>query len=1110
MSAEREAARIAQRRAADPARSVWVAANAGSGKTTVLTERVARLLLEGARPSAILCLTFTKAAAAEMRARLFRLLGAWAMQPEADLRATLERLTGAPFAGDLAPARRLFAAALETPGGLRIETIHAFCDGVLRRFPLEAGAPPGFRTMEEGEKNQEIAALLDRMAAEGGRARKALEAVAALASEAAIADLAAEIARAPGRYPLPFAPEAISAAFGVPHPPDPATARRAAFAALDLAALARAIVGWEQGTAKEAERAGALAAAREEAPEALAAALVAVLLTAKGAPLAKLSTKSSLAAEPDLDALAARLAETAQLIADAEKAVAAADRAIRLHGFAAEFLPRWEARKAALGALDFGDLIGRTRALLTGSEAAAWALWRLDGGIDHILIDEAQDTSPEQWEVIGAIADELRAGEGARAGRTVFVVGDEKQSIYSFQGADADTFAGMRARWAAGVDDVPILHSFRSAPAILKAVDAVFAGEGARGLTRAGAPTEHHAFFDDRAGRVELWPLTPPDPTAEEPEPWAPVDLPAKRDPRVKLAEAVAARIAVMIGRERLPGGGRLVRAGDVIVLLRNRAPMMGPLVAGLKKAGVPVAGADRLALTEELAVRDLFALARAALSPWDDLSLACVLRSPLCAVTEDGLFALAHGRKGSLRRALMDAEARWPAEAALIRAAEGWAAGFGPFDFFSHALGPMAGGGPTGRARLLGRLGRAAEDPLDELLARALAFEAEHPPSLEGFLAWLASGEAEANRRADESAGEVRVMTAHGAKGLQAPVVILADTTRKPDSRADPTADLEGLGIWRGAAGEAPGLLARLREEEKARQAEEERRLLYVGMTRAEDWLIVAGAGEDEPKAIDGTWYDLVRTGFAALPMAPGPEGALVWEDAGAAKTGEAEAPAAEAEAPSLAPLPPEPAAPRRVAAGALLPHAAFGGAGLGAERAKLRGTAVHLALEEGIEAPEALLRRVPGLAAAGFDDAALGAMVAEAKRARALPEAAAFFGEGSRAEAPVSARLGGLRVSGRIDRLLIAPDRVAILDFKTDAAPPPGSESAPPPYLAQLAAYRAALAGLYPGRRIEAWLLWTAAPRLDRLPEAALDAALAAGLGAVPGAATAVTASS
>ncbi|SEA79299.1 double-strand break repair helicase AddA [Rubrimonas cliftonensis] len=1159
-----ERASAAQRRAADPHASVWTSANAGSGKTRVLTDRVARLLLAGARPERILCLTYTRAAAAEMADRLSRTLGAWALADAATLRREMRALAGPEAALDdatLARARTLFAQALETPGGLKLQTIHAFCDGVLRRFPLEAGVSPAFTVLDDAARDAAASRARDRAATEDPGA---FDAAAAHVGDESLESLCAEILHGRDLWAGRPTPARLAAAFGLGEAAladDPLGALWDGFARADLRRAAVALAassrndGWIGAPLAEA-----LAAA---GPEESGAALARALRTDGGAGALrnfdKVPTAALVKREPWIRPLLARLADHADPLLRRAEAIAAANHAIALSRFAAAFLDAFALEKRALGALDFDDLVERAAALLTDPVAGAWARYRLDGGVDHILVDEAQDTAPRQWDVICALAEAFfeeqppedadGRGPGAAAGptpRSLFVVGDEKQSIYSFQGADVALFGAKREEIDARLREggralvrTPLEWSFRSAPAILKAVDLTF------GIAREGMTSTDddilHAAVRPLVGRVDLWPLVPKPDDAPE-TPWdEPLDAPAPGNPRLLLARALAAEIRRWLDEgETLPGGDRAVRPGDVMVLVRRRDILAAELVRRLKTLGVPVAGADRLALGEALAAKDLLALARFALTPDDDLTLATVLRSPLFGMAAEALERLAlgrtnAGRPGSLWAALRAAPEHAATTAALI-AAMGRADYARPFEFFDAALGADA----AGRRRMAARLGPEAEDAIDELLARALAYEIEAVPTLEGFVDWLGRSAVTVKREMDkgdpDGPGAVRVMTVHAAKGLEAPVVILPDCGPRAAPRgkavarvAEPGAnDRSRLPAWR-----LPGARAAALEEAKAAAAlaerDEARRLLYVAMTRAERWLIVCGAGEEKPPKGEiprESWRSLVAKGLesggTALPAAAPPplreligDEILRMQDAGA----QAPAPLRPGPGPALsrppwiaAPPPPAPRAPTRFRASDL----GGGGAKPAPDLAPLEapagpvetppardaaaalawGVAVHALLELLPDAPpeergalaEAILRR----AAPAADASARAAMRAEAEAVMALPELAGAFAPEATAEATLSVALPGLGVvSGRIDRLAVDAETALAVDFKTDAAPPPGA--APEPYLRQLAAYRAGLRLIYPDRVARAALVWTRIGRVDALDDAALDAALA-----------------
>ena len=739
-----------QKRASDPQVSAWVSAHAGSGKTHVLTQRVVRLLLAGVAPSRLICLTFTKVAAANMSARVFGMLAGWTLDDDESLRAKI-RATGAEPPEDLNVARKLFAAAVETPGGLKIQTIHAFCERVLHLFPFEANVPAEFRAAEDLERAELLAlarrqafsaaaedpllgAALARVAeetSEGG-----FEAIlnAALAQRAALENVEALITRLPE-------------ALGLSPGDDAASVRRAMIEdGIHWSEWPELATIFAQGSSTDQKqgRLMSLAASRAPDDECLAS-YAAVFLTKDMAARASVATKKVEAIAPGLPAQLLAEAQRLAGLADKLRAIEARDRTAALLRLAAACFANYEALKRTRGVLDFDDMIERTRALLTRDGGAAWALYKLDRGVDHILVDEAQDTSEAQWAILEALAAEFMAGAGARAQkRTFFAVGDEKQSIFSFQGASPQSFDRMRdllGRRISGAgqpfDPVPLDLSFRSARNILDAVDLVFRQpEALRGLQAdlSEPPPTHNALKHDIPGMVEIWaPIAgskAPDPTE-----WTlPLDLPRETSPPAELAERIARKIRSFIlpaSRERThdskSGALRAIRPGDVMILVRRRDAFFEAMVRALKSAGVPVAGADRLEIATHIAVMDLLAAARAALIPEDDYSLACVLKSPLVGLDDDDLIALAPHRPGSLDAALSASLADDHTQAARkIARWRDWAGRTSPFEFFSRLLGPDGG-----RRAFLARLGAEAGDALDEFMALALEHERGEAPSL-------------------------------------------------------------------------------------------------------------------------------------------------------------------------------------------------------------------------------------------------------------------------------------------------------------------------------------------------------------------------------------------
>ncbi|WP_234455196.1 double-strand break repair helicase AddA [Thermohalobaculum xanthum] len=1149
---------LAQRQAADPMVSAWVGANAGSGKTRVLTQRVARLLLAGARPERILCLTYTRAAAAEMQNRLFGMLGGWAMAPDTELGADLAALEGAaqPITDParLARARTLFAAALETPGGLRIQTIHAFCDALLRRFPLEAGISPRFEVLDDRQKALMTDAILAELAAEAESAGGGpFDRIAARLNEGGITALTeAVLARREDFPAVPVGPR-IAAHLGEDAALGPEAAARTALDALDWDALgAHADLQRRVGRATGARVAEAIETAltlRATDPTDAAGALLGAYLKQDGEPRSRhnFPVSAVLAADPGAGELTDEMLAWAAGAADAMRRAEAAARAADLDAFARAFLERYDAAKAARGLLDFDDLVGRARDLVARSDLAAWTLYKLDRGIDHILVDEAQDTAPAQWDVIRAVTQEFFSGEDEGRARSLFVVGDEKQSIYSFQGAEPRAFGSTRDELAAWLDAMgrslarpALTTSFRSAPGILDFVDAVFAGEAAEGLTVDGTSVEHSAHRAGDAARIDLWPLVEPAGAEDDGEWWRPVDQPPPGAPKLRLARMLATEIARMLASDSLPPRAnrpaRRVRPGDILVLVARRDLLARALIRQLKALGVPVAGADRLTLAGELAVKDLMALIRVSITPDDDLALAALLRSPVFGMSEDALFDLAHGRaRGQGLRDRLRA-AGPPEVVAVLDDLAARADFLRPYEFLQRAL--IRHGA---RTRLIARLGAEAEDPIDELLEQALAFEARETPSLAGFVAWVEAGEIQVKREMDAAAGEVRVMTVHGAKGLEAPVVILPDTMARPnrgggrprlftlgEAPSGGNAPAAPLVAWAGATAGEPEAVRAAADRAAAREADERRRLLYVALTRAEDWLILCGAGD--PARAEDTWHGLIEAGAERLggwTEVAGPaglEGPIRRRESGpeasTAIPGETCAPDADAQHSAAQPPDPRPlpdwlgpaAAEARPAAPLApsglapdSPEAPAGGAGRGRDVALDYGTAVHLLLERlaGHDARARAELAGPLLAQAlpDLDPALAEGARAEAEAVLAAPFAARLFGAGTLAEVAIAARLpDGRELSGRIDRLVVTATEVLAVDFKTDPAPPATPDGVRAEYLVQLGAYRTALARIYPGRAVSAAILWTAAARLMPLPDGVVDAAFAAALADQP----------
>lgn len=1113
-------ATLAQNRAADPGTSTWLGANAGSGKTRVLTDRVARLLLDDVPPERVLCLTYTKAAAMEMQNRLFSRLGEWAMKDDADLRDTLSQI-GVPVARlntDLLDrARTLFARAIEAPGGLKIQTIHSFCASVLRRFPLEARVSPAFTEIDERVQGRLLIDLLDQMA-ETPDGRDALDFVSPyLAGDDGAVTLARAVAGRAEALTPPADWDTICDFAGI----EPGLSETDLVATIqtgdeaDAIAALRANLDMTTKTQVSLHaRLGAItwgALTFGDLPE-----LERIFLVQSGAKqfqpkIDAIANKDVRAAIGDtmdaLNALMERIADARPL----RTGLATAQRTHALHQFAARFLPAYARAKELRGWLDFDDLIVKTRALLSDTKVAQWVLFRLDGGIDHILVDEAQDTAPRQWDIVKRLAEDFAAGEGARTdvARTIFVVGDKKQSIYSFQGADPREFDRMRdhfkdrlAEIEAPFQDAALIHSFRSAAPILSLVDRVACALGAPGM---GDAVTHEPFFQTKPGRVDLWPVIEATKGGEKAAWDDPQDLVSDDHHSSVLAQTLAERIHEMIEHPpmiEVDGKTRALEAGDILILVRSRSPLFHKIIAELKTAELPVAGVDRSQLTSPLAVKDLMALCRFLATPEDDLSLACVLRSPLIGLSEADLYDLAHGRSGHLWPTLRKRATDFPDAFAILDDLKNSADFLLPYEILERALIRH-----HGRVRLIARLGPEAEDAVDAMLAQALAYEATEVPSLTGFVGWLDSGDVQVKRDLSQAVGQIRVMTVHGAKGLEAPVVILPDCAQH-SGRSGTVTLLHPEGapmVWAPPKGDESDAVLEAGADKKLREAEEANRLLYVALTRAETWLIVAASGQ-LGKADDASWYKIVEDAMGGMAAAPLTVGSLDgtglrlqtgdWPDGVKPDDNET----ARAELPAWATqIAPSPVKDKKARTPSDLGGAkALPGVGDDTETAMRRGNVTHLLLEHLPHLPKAAwLAAAPGIAAleaSDIADADLAVMLAEATTVLTAPALVHLFTSDTLAEVEVTGRSLTLdaELFGKIDRLIITEDRILIVDFKTNATVPARPEDTPEGLLRQMGAYAELLQPIYPDRAIATAILWSRTPELMELPHDLVSAAL------------------
>lgn len=1130
-----------QARATIPNLTAWVGASAGTGKTHVLTARVLRLMLTGTKPENILCLTFTKAGAAEMKTRIFEELGRWTGMSDNELASEIKRRTEEIATPKmLIRARQLFAEVLELTGGLSIQTFHSFCQSLLGRFPLEAQLMPGFEGIEEDTAREIMQEARDRMlsytrSTAGIEYQKSLETVAGLVTEGTFDEVMGRLdfeavtldrlQRQFGNVGVIFAALYRALGLNIGETKTDIISKAVANTQLDVNGLQALAFGMLEGTASEARKGRTIAdflAEDDIGRPVLFDEYSQIFLTkADSKPRKTVANKKTLTANAGLhDVITKEQARLLRVVERIQKCeMAHATTAMLRLGFMQ--LDYYNKIKHERGLVDFDDMIRDTVGLLDQASVAPWILFKLDSSIDHILIDEAQDTNENQWRVVEAIASEFFAGSGAQEKeRTVFAVGDTKQSIFSFQRADPAEFIKAKGRifeqaLASGAmaGDVPLDLSFRSTEAVLSLVDETFSqnNEAYHGLIMAGETVRHNFVRTGQAGLVELWPLEKPRETQEE-EGWIPpLFQETVDDAEGRCARKIAKRIYHMLKTgEILEAKGRPIRPSDILILVRRRTVFIDYLVKALKSLNVPVAGRDRMVLIDELPVMDLMVLGQFALAPNDDLTLATVLKSPFIGFDDDALFDLAYGRDASLWKALNkqaanpDNKRHDSFKAALryldrvLRAADIMT----PFEFYSLVLNELGG-----RRAMTARLGIDVHDSVDEFIDQALKYEEGHAPSLQAFLRMIQDGHTQIKRDMENENDSVRIMTVHSSKGLQAPIVFLSDIVSTPDTAKDARIlpfkgqdEMQAEFLLWTTAGKNLPLIADMKSALKKKVFAEYHRLLYVALTRAEDRLYVAGwQGPREPEV--ESWYKSLVAGFGRLDAkeVTGIFGDTVLRfatgqaiSAGSVQSDQiAELDSDKIPVPAwlsterpIEPTPPKPLIPSKPDED----EVSYSPLQHGSNNRFLRGRLIHSLLEWLPELPTG--ERAPSterFLATHYDELSEEVRHTYLTEVEAIinhPELGALFGPDSRAEVPVAGLLGTRVVSGQVDRLVVTETDVLIVDYKTNRPPPIDVRDVKSMYLRQMGLYAEALKLIYPDKRIRTALLWTDDARLMELP--------------------------
>ena len=1170
---------LPQRKASDPDASVWLTANAGTGKTKVLTDRVLRLMLQGNAPEDILCVTFTTAAAALMQKRIRKELSVWATCNDAELEQRLKKLTGKkPDAKLKDRAGRLFARFLEAPEGIKIQTIHSLSQAIIQKFPIEAGVPPSFKVMDdEDAQNLLRDAQADILKAvekdPTSDLATAVQAITPEVAEDAFISLVREIVGNRKKFRriisehggLNKTIDAVHTYLDI----EPGTTENDLrlmtgddqgnndVNAPDIQALKAAAKSLQSGSETDRRKADILNVWLDSTPAErllMFEEYSALFLTADGNKRKTLATKKCEDVIGFLEDEADRLMWIREEIRTAN--VARGTTALLTLGHA--ILESYETRKKALNYLDYDDLITKASNLMTDEQRARWVLEKVSGDMSHILVDEAQDTSPNQWQIVAGLMSALMQKKDKGKNKTIFVVGDEKQSIFSFQGADPQEFMRRKKFFEKLVKDnggtwrnVDMDITFRSAPAILKAVDAVFKQEDAGDGLRAEheKALKHVSFRQGQAGVVEINPPMIGRAKSSEIEPWSlPDTMEDIQETSLEMAEEIAERIKDWLdNNEQLPSRDRAMNPGDIMILVRRRSIFVNYLVRALKKREVPVAGVDRMMLSEQLAVQDMIALGEVMLDPSDDFKLSVVLRSPLIGFTEKQLENILLGREGTLwenleKKSKGNAKANEPYKKAfeyLNRLKENLDTQ-NLYSFYSNVLfRGCPASEQSGMTAIFKRLGNEAEDPMVEFLNALERFKRDNPPSLQSFIRWLDAGEAEIKREMNLEASEpkVSIMTVHGAKGLEAPVVILADTMGIP---ADNMAARPRL-LWPQGDRKVPLWVASTAQESEVFRAEkaaiektrdnEYKRLLYVAMTRAADRLHVYGY-QNRKEIRDLSWFSMIQKGLMTnaendldieevadrndpeetqhkitlreeQTVKPQKDGVQVKQKIKKTTLPDWARSAPNPEAAKLPVFKPSQAL-NKDNANAVNDNVQKNWGSPLAKQGKafdkfMRGNVTHNLLEflPRVNPEQRALTAKKFLAQSAFNFSAKqqNDIWDQARAVLENKDYQFMFGKNSKAEVTVNGivNINGVdhQLNGQIDRLVVTDKDVWIVDYKSNGTIPDSIDKVPEIYTAQMAAYAHVLQKVYPGKNIRCALLWTRTPKLQELPQSVLDKA-------------------
>ena len=1092
-----------------PITSSWVSANAGSGKTFNLINRVVRLLISGVAPSKILCITFTNSAAEEMKVRLLDRLAEWVTMESNELLFHIESLLETKFTDGesrkliLLKARQLFAEVLEEQSSLRISTIHSLCETILRHFSVETGIPFDFKIINEIEQRALIEELLQEFAVESNQAFININKIIKPSSEAALTDFTLEIISDQERLIkedfFEYFPEFTEAVSEGEINNSNSQKLRSKISSKVLKTL---IEAFSTGGNESQIHGKMIEDSYSSEQENFFEVMEKVFLTLEKKPRdhKRFPDKKVLEKYPQIISTIKKITD---LILDIRRDCQTKDlylKTKKVKDFGKEVVSKYEKKKLEKNSLDFYDLLKKVKDLLCKDGMMSWVNFKIDATLNHLLVDECQDVSPIQWEIINRIAGEFFDNWAAvQESKSIFIVGDEKQTIYSFQGADPLTFTKVKSFYSkklksvgSNLIDLDLNKSYRSSPLILNYINKVFSDPNSLGVK----VVKPHQGTKSLPGRVEIWPIDQKQKTIISPKVWwESVSETNSSDSKEIFAERLAKEIRVILAEKFIPDENsdcikfRKVMPNDIMILFRSRSPLYYEIIEQLNRQHLPTQGADRIILNNDISIKDIISLLKFLDNPLDDLSLAEALKSPFFNISEAKLFEFAYNREESLWLSFLNNSS----ESDIITEISNLLSQVDTLT--TYELLEMILVENSGMEKLINRLGSEVYETVEAFLGYVSEFEDNNISSLASFLNWFSKNKLEIKRPPNKEGRQIKVMTIHASKGQESPIVILPDTLNHSIKMTQSKLVKSKNSIF--FKQEKLERCQKISEIERANLVEnefEENRLLYVALSRTKYWLIISANG----KTLEESWYQkcllayeqMSSEEFTVSNEVSGQKMVLEYNwHRESNKANHTIDPVIEninmgvklkeidvnkVEKEKLSPTSLKKIYPKPYSRTERINES------LDKNMSLIRGNLIH-SLFEKLSKVENSKRQIvaKNIAKIHFPELKenyVESAIAETLSVMRAKENKRFFSREARFEITIMGALEGIgKINGKIDCLLINDKEIEIVDFKTDRNPPKSVSEVSAAYIMQLGIYSSLIQRSFPDLPIFSYILWT-----------------------------------